>query len=537
MSRVRILFALIALTAAQAFQKTAVVQDLTHRSQVMDSARAYRVYLPPDYANAKSQKRYPVVYWFHGYDAENKERDSAIAAYVGAHDLILVDSGPVETTGTFPLYFPELAERIDSTFRTIADRDHRGVAGAGIGGFYAIWQASKCPDLVGSASSAGADPQATVGPRGFDLETALDELYSTLDPVRIRQLAASASIPDMLAFHLDTFAHPQPKPAAFSHIDPYPNFGVWNWEVVSDRRWPGFTVFENVSRSGFRSAVREWVPDGAVLPGVKLTITSPRLYTPSTAYPVQYIRVRDGSVRRATQKSDAQGRLAFELTGEQYEVGVGAAPVIAIAGFEMTNAAWATAGQPVQLRLKFWNKGGARSGTSVWKWTSSTPGVKFSANPTHLPSLASGEAATLTLTCTFERAAVSGARITASDGPTELSIDIPVFPAVEEAANYQIADGTVVAPYTHSLGEGNRDGHAGPGESFALLLPDSGALRAAELFTNDKCLDNTARITDSGARISLPTIHPDCEPGHRIHALARIGLRYFSVEIPVWYRE
>ena len=121
--------------------------------------------------------------------------------------------------------------------------------------------------------------------------------------------------------------------------------------------------------------------------------------------------------------------------------------------------------------------------------------------------------------------------------PRTLSIDIPVFPAAEEAANYQIADGTVVAPYSHPLGEGNRDGHAGPGESFALLLPDSGALRAAELFTNDKCLDNTARITDSGARISLPTVRPDCEPGHRIHALARIGLRYFSVEIPVWYRE
>ncbi len=79
---------------------------------------------------------------------------------------------------------------------------------------------------------------------------------------------------------------PLPKPASFSHIDPYPNFGVWNWEVVSDRRWPAFTVLENVSRSGFRSAVREWVPAGAALPNVKLTITSPRLYNASTVYPV-----------------------------------------------------------------------------------------------------------------------------------------------------------------------------------------------------------------------------------------------------------
>lgn len=512
-----------------------MIQDLTHRSQVMDGARAYRVYLPSDYA--KSKIRYPVVYWFHGYEAENAERDSAIAAYVGAHPLILVDSGPVETTGTFPLYFPELAERIDSTFRTIADRDHRGVAGAGVAGFYAIWQASKCPDLVGSASSAGAATEAAVGPRGFDLESALDELYFTLDPVRIRQSAASASIPEILDFHMDAFAHPQPKPASFSHIDPYPNFGVWNWEVVSDRRWPGFTVFENVSRGGFRSAVREWVPGGAALPNVKLTITSPRIYTPSTAYPVQYIRLRDGNVRKATQKSDAQGRLIFELTGEEYEVGVGAAPQIALAGFEIAGVPWATAGRPVQLKLKFWNKGGARSATSVLKWTSSSPGVKFSANPTHLYGLAPGESAALTLTCTFERAAVSGVRISAADGAGVLSIEVPVYPAADAVEDYKIADGATVAPYSHPLGDGNKDGHAAPGESFAVLLPDSGSLRAAELFTNDECLDNTARISDSGSRISLPTIRANCEPGHRIHALARIGMRYFSVEIPVWYRD
>jgi hypothetical protein len=316
---VRILILLIALSAAHAFQRAAVVQDLSHRSQVMDGARAYRVYLPPDYA--KSQKRYPVVYRFHGYDAEDAARDTALAVYVGTHDLILVDSGPVETTGTFPLYFPELAEHIDRTLRTIADRDHRGVMGAGVGGFYAIWQASKCPDLVGSASSAGAATEATVGPRGFDLESALDELYSTLEPVRIRQSTASATIPEALDFHMDAFAHPIPKPEHFSHIDPYPNFGVWNWEVVSDRRWPGFTVLENVSRSGFHSAVREWVPGGAALPNVKLTITSPRLYQPSTAYPVNYIRIRDGFQRHASQKSDAQGRLSFDVSGEEYEVG------------------------------------------------------------------------------------------------------------------------------------------------------------------------------------------------------------------------
>jgi len=113
---------------------------------------------------------------------------------------------------------------------------------------------------------------------------------------------------------------------------------------------------------------------------------------------------------------------------------------------------------------------------------------------------------------------------------------VPVYPAAPAFADYRIADGITAAPYTHPLGEGNRDGHAAPGESFAVLLPDAGALRAAELFTNDTCVDNTIRISEAGMRISIPTIRAACEPGHRIQVLARIGMSYFALEIPVWYR-
>jgi hypothetical protein len=182
------------------------------------------------------------------------------------------------------------------------------------------------------------------------------------------------------------------------------------------------------------------------------------------------------------------------------------------------------------------NKGGARSAPELIQWGSPSPGVKVFGGPLRLPALAPAESILIALTCTFERPATSGARITAAWGAVTLAIDIPVFPPAEPAADYKIADGVAVPPSQRPLGEGNRDGHAAPGESFALLLPDSGALRAAELFTNDPCLDNTARITDSGARISVPTVRATCEPGHRIQLLARIGLRYFTVELPVWYR-
>ena len=62
-----------------------------------------------------SQKRYPVIYWLHGYERSSEQADygRSIAAYVGAHDVIVADTGPIETTGEFPLYLPELVEHLD----------------------------------------------------------------------------------------------------------------------------------------------------------------------------------------------------------------------------------------------------------------------------------------------------------------------------------------------------------------------------------------------------------------------------------------
>src|SRR6266498_5013489 len=51
--------------ASQPGKPAAVIEDLSHSSQVMGEVRRYRVFLPPDYA--ASNKRYPVIYFFHGW--------------------------------------------------------------------------------------------------------------------------------------------------------------------------------------------------------------------------------------------------------------------------------------------------------------------------------------------------------------------------------------------------------------------------------------------------------------------------------------
>ena len=159
----------------------ATIQDRVQFSQVFEETRNFRIFLPPNYET--SGKRYPVMYWFHGWserfnkpvdDPPNRNYDSGtdyggdnIANFVGSHDVIVVkvdgfnprfsgdnykrpwNVSPVETNRQFPLYFPELVDFIDANFRTLADRDHRGTAGFSMGGFMSYLDRGKvsAPDF------------------------------------------------------------------------------------------------------------------------------------------------------------------------------------------------------------------------------------------------------------------------------------------------------------------------------------------------------------------------------------------------------
>jgi enterochelin esterase-like enzyme len=102
------------------------IQQQVHFSQVMNANRAYRVFLPATYA--ASQKRYPVLYWFHGYEssAEVNAYSKDISDYLLAH-----------------VYVQELMDQIDHTLRTVADRDNRGVSGYSAGRFPRLLRSRK----------------------------------------------------------------------------------------------------------------------------------------------------------------------------------------------------------------------------------------------------------------------------------------------------------------------------------------------------------------------------------------------------------
>ena len=328
-------------------------------------------------------------------------------------------------------------QHVDKTLRTIPDRDHRGVAGVAMGGFMALWTAGKFPDLVASASSSNPFAEAPSGPPDFAADCGAGRRRLQL---RRRAHAAAGARRSARCWPSTPARSPAPaqSPPLFNHADVYPNFVVWGWEAASNRRQPGFTVLENVCAKGFRSAVREWVPGGATLANVKLSITSaPRLYPPAAAQTVTYIRLRDGKVRRATQKADAQGRLSFELDGDAYEVGVSAEPLLAASGYEIAGRGLGDRGQARQSEGEVLEQG--RRALRHDAVEVGEPHAGRSVRPADQPAVwpragRIGRSCPVTFTAAAGRTIVS---IVAVEGTNRMPFDVPLFPPAEPATCFR----------------------------------------------------------------------------------------------------
>ena len=600
----------------------AIILDRAHASRIFGETRRYRIFLPPDYET--SGKRYPVIYWFHGwgeryneptrerpgrnYDSGNDYGGDTISAFVGAHDAIVVkwdgynprspgekyprpyNISPVETDRQFPFYFPELVDYIDAHYRTIADREHRATAGLSMGGFMSFWISGKYPDLVSSASNFMGSSEFFVGPRGMEVEYRHEEMRGNYDGLPTRLVTGARDFiqfyhrrmnliwtysrpfhetedfdfdhgtPGMaktLQFHMQSFAHPLPRPAVWSHVDVYPEFAVWGWDVKSDRHEAGFTELDNVSASGFRSSVRRWLPGGRLLSNVKLQVISAPLYPPGSSHVVTIVRLRDGEARREKHTADTAGRLVLALDGDEYETGIGSGAILALAGFELDGPAWAVDNTLVRARVRFWNKGGASSGPLNVSWETSNPDVWMESATASLPELAPGKSAEVPLVFKVLDDTREIVTFFAAVGGTRLPLEIPMFPRAPASTDFSIADGRSFPVFqggveirTLALGNGDGNGRADAGETIAILFKDSQAYRAAELFSNDPCVDLTTRVSDvwsaydhvgASAKYSLPAISRDCSPGHIVHLLARVQepnkpnhrIRYAAIQFPV----
>jgi enterochelin esterase family protein len=169
------------------------VRDVWYLSKVTGSWRHAMVYLPPDY-EAQAKKRYPVLYLQHGGGEDetgwirqgraNFILDNLIAAGDAKPMIIVMAYGYARRAGAAP---PDLSPAtmgtpqgarareemantfeddltqvlipfVDKTYRTLADRDNRAMAGLSMGGFQTFHVTLKHLDLfshIGGFSGAG----------------------------------------------------------------------------------------------------------------------------------------------------------------------------------------------------------------------------------------------------------------------------------------------------------------------------------------------------------------------------------------------
>ena len=131
--------------------------------------REVLVFLPPSYAASKS-KRYPVIYALHGYSigAEQWSKEIHVPGTIegafatGDKEVIVVlpDSKTIHngsmysssvTTGDFEKFIArDVVAYIDAHYRTIPERNSRGLVGHSMGGYGASRIGMKYPDVFGS---------------------------------------------------------------------------------------------------------------------------------------------------------------------------------------------------------------------------------------------------------------------------------------------------------------------------------------------------------------------------------------------------
>jgi hypothetical protein len=213
--------------------------DRSFYSEAFDAERWYRIYLPLNYRQDEA-KRYPVIYYFHGYggrykwDAydvtddinypKNGRREPPFVMewkqYVRDNEVIIVtwdgyepnlqpgrksregipygncrpyDYGRAHEQENnswgwdYRPYFEELIDHVDQNFRTISDRDHRAITGLSMGGQTAYYIGGQSKDLISSVSAF--DPADNVALYGSTEERAalpVLEMYRSLRGLPVR---------------------------------------------------------------------------------------------------------------------------------------------------------------------------------------------------------------------------------------------------------------------------------------------------------------------------------------------------------------
>ena len=558
------------------------ITDEYHYSTAFASNRAYRIFLPPGYNN-KADKRYPVIYFFHGwaqryfgsvgkgysdYDKGDENDGDNIEKFVSENDVIVVkidglnqfanevtnltpyNEGTVSTFRQFPTYFKELIHYIDGNYRTIPDREHRATSGLSMGGFMSFWLAAKYPDLVSAAGNFCGSTEFIVGPYEFPVEYAHAHMFNNYKGVNVRMnngtgdrlrfyhqdmnrfllnvlpqyefMVYDAShitcgLGDMFNFIMKAFKSPLPLPEQWGYIDIYPFFEVWGYKVETNRNRAGFTILENVNQNGFKMAVRNFLPDGELMPNVSVKITTSPKYKKNQEYHITDVDLRSFAKKIYRIESDSEGQLSIETNGSLHQIGISEYdenPNLCMARYSIDNMDWAETGKEIVLSFEVLNKGAgiARGITGeVVALSDSLEIIEGMGILTQLSGLSieklKGEFKVKNNKPNIEIAKLKLILKDKAGLIWEEEFEMRFKDPVAEITDFVIADGrkmtvvnAAVDSFTGIVGAGNGDGIANPGETIVILVNEGGKYIRTNAYTlhpQINAQNTNIRISDS----------------------------------------
>ncbi|MBX2924672.1 MAG: alpha/beta fold hydrolase [Chitinophagaceae bacterium] len=582
--------------------------DTSHYSKVFNHDKYYRIYLPKGYDT--SRQKYPVIYFFHGW-GERYFKDSIalpepekIKALVDKHQLIIVMwDGNIDTAEPRPYntgdhehvqydvqmkdYFLELINHIDDTYRTLQERQHRGIIGFSMGGFMSFFMAGKYPDKVSAAVSMAGSPEFFIGSPGNHTLYPVRYMFNNLQDVKIRlhngdtdilyylndevqQGAICEGIPlDYWKFH---GGHVVDKPgevkvlesaiqfvkAAFStrpqlpqrwtHTDIYPEFSVWDYTVTTNKNKPGYTTLTNVDNAGFGLHQLKWLPGGTALYTGAVQVTTAPLYTPGKQYNVVTYTKRTGQISDAQQQADANGRLYFSYSQPGIETGIYSADdqpsFIVLDHSTSNNTPVLYNGKRGSLSVRLLNRGNAGLPTGKLKirLSCTDTAVHFLNNPIEVNVKCGQRIIHSPVFSIFVQKKLPQhaeppslnikVTIDYNDQRYHDKVIVPVLYDAPVMDSIQIDDRRTVRD--RAFGTGNGNGVADAGEKIMVY---TGAHRV-RLYTDDKWViqDETELVDemipaiwpDGFTMSSVVKISPDCPDGHTINFYGSFETKTFD---------
>ena len=577
-------------------------QDLSHESKVFGKPRYFRLYLPDSYQ--QSTQRYPVVFFFHGYGGRYNKEPSVNPEYEMLGDLVnkyqvimVMWDGNMEEQDPRPYntgdhqhvrhqiqmkdYFPELVGYIDANYRTLADREHRGIIGFSMGGFMSMVIAGRYPDMVSAITNMVGSPEFYLGypdnhtlyPHRYMFENLqdvsvrmhnMDQCPLSDLNIEIKNAAAWEGRTDFeywighgphkadepgetklfeaaMQFIVNRFNYPVALHKTWTHYDLYADFDLWGYSVKSNKKEPGFLVLRNVSPAGFGFYTRRWMPDGPVISNCTATVTTAPIYKKDETYDILVYEPLAEKPALRKEKAGQDGRLRIEVTGDGCEVSIAhpsqPADFIVLHHSLDKEKRFIRVNENNEISLTLLNRGGNNYADRKLLLTvkCADPSVLLNnaiqeltidGNEYTCKSLPIGIACTKTPPGDASPPWLKlNVQVRCGDDEFTDAITVPVFYDVPYFTQIEVDDGNIVKD--KAFGVGNSNGQAEASEQ--IMLYENG--QRLRLYTDDPYVETVSEQlysqtlqgvwADDGFRLSsIVKIAANCPVGHTIEFLA-----------------